>query len=135
MRILAVDPGEKRIGLALSDPTATLATPLQVLHHDSRDTDAARIATIAKERQVELIIVGQSFGDDGQPTPRGRSAARLAAAIRAASDLPVELRDEDSSSTNAHAARRAVGSRGKSAIDAEAAANILQNYLDEHKVK
>ena len=57
MRILAVDPGDKRIGIALSDPTSTIANPLTVIKHISRSINAASIAQLAKENQAALIIV------------------------------------------------------------------------------
>ncbi|HNA87752.1 MAG TPA: RuvX/YqgF family protein, partial [Anaerolineales bacterium] len=72
MRILAVDHGEKRIGLALSDPTATIASPLKVITHVSRMIDAAQVAEIAAEHEVGRIVVGQSYAEDGQPNPAGR---------------------------------------------------------------
>jgi putative Holliday junction resolvase len=61
MRILAVDPGSKRIGIALSDPTGTIASPLKVVNHISRPIDAATIAALAQEYEAEKIIVGQSL--------------------------------------------------------------------------
>ena len=60
MRILAVDHGEKRIGLALSDPTATIASPLKIVRHTSRLIDAALVAELAMQHEVGLIVVGQS---------------------------------------------------------------------------
>ena len=61
MRILAVDHGEKRIGLALSDPTATIASPLKVIEHVSRLMDAAQVANLASENNAALIVIGQSY--------------------------------------------------------------------------
>ena len=66
MRILAVDHGEKRIGLALSDPTGTIANPLTVIKHVSRTIDAAQVATLASEHEARLIVIGQSFDENGQ---------------------------------------------------------------------
>ena len=73
---LCVDPGEKRIGLAISDPTGNFARPLQVLTHISRAVDAATIAQIGKDRQVKAIIVGQALDWDGQ-MGRQRAAQRV----------------------------------------------------------
>jgi putative Holliday junction resolvase len=129
MRVLAVDPGDKRIGLALSDATGTIATPLQVLAHKSRAADAARIAALAAEHGAERIVVGQAYGEDGQPNLSGRKAARLAGALRAATSLPVDLWEESDSTQIALAARRAVGASTQN-IDAHAAAVILQDYLE-----
>ena len=99
MRILAVDPGQKRIGIAISDPTASIANPLTVLQHISRPVDAAVIIAIAAEHEAGLIVVGQSLDEQGQPTLEGRRATRLAAAIKAQTDLPVELWDESFSTS------------------------------------
>lgn len=133
MRILAVDPGEKRLGLALSDPTGTIANPLGVLPHRSRAVDAAAIAQIASENLVELIVVGASLDSEGAPTPQSRRAGRLANAIRFQTNLPVTLWDESGSTQAARAARLAMGapqSRRRGHLDELAATYILQTYLD-----
>ena len=134
-RVLAVDPGEKRIGMAISDPTATIANPLRVINHVSRPLDAAQIALAASEQQARLIIVGQALDQEGLPGPRARSAMRLAEAIRLQSDIPVELWDESGSTQEARAARFSMGvSRRKRSghLDELAATIILQSYLDAH---
>ncbi|MFU8772280.1 MAG: Holliday junction resolvase RuvX [Anaerolineales bacterium] len=135
MRVLAVDPGSKRIGIAISDPTGSIAQPLTVIKHISRDENSARIASLASEHGVELIIVGQSLGDDGKPTLEGRKSARLAAAIRAISEIQVELWDESFSTKDAQTAALVAGiSRQKRRkhphLDELAATVILQSYLD-----
>jgi putative holliday junction resolvase len=135
-RILAVDPGEKRIGLALSDPTGTLASPLEVLKHVSRSVDAAAIAQIAGERDCGKIVIGQALDSEGNPGPAARHAARLADAIRAQTDLPVVLWDESGSTQAARSAAIALGvSRRKRSghLDEIAATVILQTYLDAQK--
>jgi putative holliday junction resolvase len=134
-RVLAVDPGEKRIGMAISDPTATIANPLRVINHVSRPLDAAQITLAANEQQARLIIVGQALDQEGLPGPRARSAMRLAEAIRLQSDIPVELWDESGSTQEARAARFSMGvSRRKRSghLDELAATVILQSYLDAH---
>lgn len=133
MRILAVDPGEKRIGIALSDPTGMIANPLTVLKHVSRAIDAATIAQLAQEHEAGRIIVGQALDDENQPTAQSRRAHRLATAIRSQTRLPVELWDETGSTQAAQAARIAMGvSRRKRRghLDDIAATYILQTYLD-----
>ena len=135
MRILGVDPGEKRIGIAVSDPTGTIANPLTVVKHVSRPVDAAAIAALAAEHEAGLIVVGQSLDENGEPTFEGRRAARLAAAIREQCSLPVELWDEGFSTQKARAARIALGASRKKRrghLDDLAATVILQGYLDEH---
>jgi len=133
VRILAVDHGEKRIGLAVSDPTATIANPLAVLQHVSRALDAAQVAALAAEHGAGLIVVGQSLDEDGLPNQAGRRAARFAGALRQQTSLPVELWDESFSTQKARAARLQMGvSRKKRAghLDEMAATVILQSYLD-----
>lgn len=133
MRVLAVDPGDRRLGIALSDPTATIASPLTVLEHVSRQANAAAIAALAEQHSVVRIVVGQSLDVHGEPTFEGRKAARLAGAIRKSCDLPVELWDESFSTAQAQAARRAMGvpRRKRSGhLDELAATVILQSYLD-----
>lgn len=135
MRILAVDPGDQRIGLAISDPTGTIANPLTVLKHVQRQVDAATIAALAEEHQAGLIVVGQQIDEEGLPTPQGRKAQRLAEAIRQQTSLPVVLWDESGSTQAARQARlalRAARRRRQGHLDDLAATYILQTYLDSH---
>jgi putative Holliday junction resolvase len=127
-RILAVDPGEKRIGLALSDPTGTLATPLSVLRHTSREQDAAAIVQLARDKDVSCILVGLALDREGQEGPQARRALRLVAQLRLLTDLPVETRDESGTTESAAALGPA-----SSPLDARAAAVLLQEYLDASK--
>ncbi|MEX2143038.1 MAG: Holliday junction resolvase RuvX [Anaerolineales bacterium] len=133
MRILAVDPGEVRIGLALSDATGTLARPLEILKHETRDKDVMRIAAVAAEQAAEFIVVGYALNEHGRPTRSGRKAEQLARSLRGATGLEVELVEESFSTSEVHQARIELGitkkKRGTPA-DAEAAARILQGYLD-----
>ena len=96
MRIMAVDHGEKRIGLALSDPNAILASPLKVIEHVSRLVDAAQVADLAAQNEVGLIVIGQSFDEEGRPNLAGRRAARFAEVQIAPEPVPessgIELR-------------------------------------------
>ncbi|GAB4505171.1 MAG: Holliday junction resolvase RuvX [Anaerolineales bacterium] len=136
MRILAVDHGEKRIGLAISDPSGSIANPLTVIPHASRAIDAAQVAALAAEHEAGRIVVGQSFDEAGRPNLAGRRAARFAEALRQQTDLPVELWDEAFSTQMARAARIQMGvSRNKRAghLDEMAATVILQSYLDAQR--
>jgi len=135
MRILAIDHGEKRIGLAISDLTGTIANPLTVVKHVSRAIDAAQVAAIASEQGAEMIIVGQSFHEDGQPNLAGRRAARFAEALHEQTDTPIQMWDESFSTQKARTARIQMGvSRKQRAghLDEIAATVILQSYLDAH---
>ena len=136
MRILAVDHGEKRIGLALSDPTATLASPLRVIKHVSRLLDAAQVANLAVENEVGLIVIGQSFDEEGNPNLAGRRAAKFADALKEQTKIPIELFDESFSTQDVRATRIEMGvSRKKRAghMDELAAVMILRSYLESKK--
>lgn len=134
MKLLAVDPGEKRIGLALSDPTGLVARPLRTLTHVSRAEDAARILAIADEEGAGKILVGLALEADGQVGPQARQAQRLAETLRASTSRPVELWDESLTTRDAQAAVRAGGKRhrrvARDQVDAVAATVLLQGYLD-----
>ena len=135
MRILAVDHGEKRIGLALSDPTATLASSLTVIKHVSRLMDAAQVANLASENEVGLIVIGQSFDEEGNPNLAGRRAAKFAEALKEQTPIPVELFDESFSTQDARATVIEMGfSRKKRAghHDSLAAVMILRSYIETH---
>ena len=137
MRILAVDHGEKRIGLAISDSTGTIANPLKVIEHVSRVIDAAQVAEIAAQNQVELIVIGQSFDEEGRLNLAGRRAARFADALITQTQIPVVLWDESFSTQDARAARIELDvPRKKRAghLDDLAATIILQSYLDHQIV-
>lgn len=134
-RILGVDPGEKNIGLAISDPTGTIANPLTVITHVARSEDARKIVEAAVERGAVRIVVGQPLDSEGEIGPAARKSMRLAEAIRLQTDLPVELWDETGSTQEARSARIAMGSRRKKRsghLDSLAATVILQSYLDAH---
>ncbi|MGA9533982.1 MAG: Holliday junction resolvase RuvX, partial [Anaerolineales bacterium] len=93
-RILGVDPGDVRIGLALSDPTGVLATPLRIVEHSQRQADAAEIVEEALTHDVERIVVGIALDQEGHRGHQARKCARLAQAIENETDLPVVLWDE-----------------------------------------
>ena|ERR1035437_5151642 len=132
-RVLAVDPGEKRLGIAISDESGTIANPLAVIEHVARLVDAAAIAQLAREQEAVMIVVGQALDSEGNRGPAARRSARLAEAIRSQTDLPIEFWDESGSTRLAQAARVAMGvsrSKRKGHLDDLAATVILQSYLD-----
>ena len=133
MKILAVDPGEKNIGVAISDELGISANPLTVIKHIQRDKDAEHIIGIAQEKGITLILIGQSLDENGKPTFEGRKSARFAKSLRAKSEIPVKLWDEFHSTQIARETRFKMGvSRKKRGghLDDVAAAVILQSYLD-----
>ena len=133
MRILAVDPGSKNIGLALSDPTGTIANPLTVVKHVARLLDAAAVAELAASHQAGLIIIGQSFAEDGNPSFEGHRSARFAEALMTQTTIPVVLWDESFTTQSARLARIQMGAsrkRRSGHLDDLAATVLLQSYLD-----
>lgn len=133
--VLAVDWGSKRLGLAVSDPTHTLARPLPVIEHISREKDVERILLAANDNLVETILVGVNYNDHNEPTPSGRSAMRLLAAIENSTSIDVIPWDETGSTRTAVSSRLEMGiKRNKRSghHDSIAAVVFLQNYLDNH---
>lgn len=120
--VLAVDPGEVRIGLAVSDPTGTIARPLQVIDHISRRQNAATIAEVASARGANLILIGLPLDDDGEIGHQARRSLRLVDELRKATRVAVETWDESGSTQMA--------GKKDDMVDARAAAYILQDYLD-----
>jgi len=132
MRILAIDPGEVRIGIAVSDETAFLARPLLIIRHKSRSKDAERIVRIADENECSIILVGQALGSDGQSGVKARSSQRLAKEISNQTEKNVILWDESYTSKSFYATnilmRKSKKSRSKP-IDDQAAAILLDDFL------
>jgi putative holliday junction resolvase len=136
MRILAVDPGSKHIGLAISDDTSTIANPLMVIPHTNRLSDAREVVNQSMKNKAGLIIVGQSFDDDGNLTFEGRRSVRFAETIRSLTSIPVILWDETLTTRDAREARISMGvGRRKRAghLDSLAATVLLQSYLDDSR--
>lgn len=133
MRIMSLDPGSKNLGLAISDPTGTIANPLMILKHKSREEDTDFIAQLVLDRDIELIIIGQSLDDNGEPTFEGKRSARIARVLTRKVAIPVKLWNESFSTQDARRARIMMGgSRKKRSghLDDLAATVILQSYLD-----
>lgn len=133
MIILAVDPGQKRIGIAITDPSGKVALPLTILEHESRINDAQRIVQIATDNNVSLILIGQALNSDNMPTLQSRRSVNLANSIRAMTSIPVELWEEYESSQiikNLQTRQSPKQKSKRKAIDDLAAVVILQNYLE-----
>jgi putative Holliday junction resolvase len=133
MRILAVDPGSKHIGLALSDPTGTIANPLAVIPHVARLVDVAAVAELATSHKAGLIVIGQSFDGDGNPSFEGRRSARFAETLKSQTNIHVMLWEEAFTTQDARAARIQMGVSRKNRsghLDDLAATILLQSFLD-----
>lgn len=134
MRFLALDLGERRIGVAISDTLGMLARPLEIFQRTSRAADFAHISALLHLHQADAVVVGLPLNMDGT---EGRQAAWIrdySAALAAALAIPVHLWDERLTSEEAADVIRDQGKTpSKGTIDAVAAALILQGYLDARR--
>lgn len=136
MRVMGIDFGERRIGVAISDPTGTLATPLEtVTRRAGKRPPLARLEAIARERGVGRIVVGLPLDLRGEETPWCGEVRGLGDELGRRLSLPVEFVDERLTSVQAERAVRTSGLRRaqreeKGRVDAAAAAIILQRWLD-----
>ena len=131
-RVLGVDLGSVRVGLARSDETGTVAEPLATLPAEPAATLPDRLADAAREAGAGEIVVGLPKRLDGGEGPEAKAARRLAAELRGRSGLPVALIDERLSTAAAERALIAQGarrSRRRAVVDQVAATLILQSYL------
>ncbi len=133
MRTLGVDLGRVRIGLALADDVLRTARPLKVIARTTRAADLAAIAAAAREYEVERVVLGLPLNMDGSEGPSARLARAFAPRLEEALAAPVELFDERLSTFEAETRLRDQGFSAKdrrARVDAEAAAVILQGWLD-----
>jgi len=136
MRILALDLGDVRIGVALSDETETLATGLKTLQSFGPRKDAQAISALVREHEVGEVVVGMPWRLDGSLGPQGERVTAFVERLRRSLRVPVALWDERLSSVAADELLAEAGVRRrdrKSRIDRAAATLILQGYLDARK--
>jgi putative Holliday junction resolvase len=122
MRILAVDHGAARAGLAISDPTETIASPLKEIE----PPDPVAIAAVARNEGAELVIVGLPMSLSGQDTEQTAEARRFAAELAQRLEVPVQTYDERLTTRMANQSARA---GAQAPADALAAAHLLESYL------
>jgi putative Holliday junction resolvase len=130
---MAIDLGDKRIGIALSDPSRSLAAGFSVIKRTSRQSDFEKIAHIAEENDVVQIIVGLPTLPSGEEGSRAAWARDYASALSSALGIQVELWDESLTTVDAEANLRSRGYgpiRRRDRVDSVAAAFILQSYLE-----
>lgn len=132
-RLLALDVGDKRIGVAVSDALGVLATPLTVIRHTRWQEDIARVLELARREGVVGIVVGVPYYLDGTPSPQTRKVLRFVERLREHTNLPVFEWNELLSTEEAEARLREAGRRPKGPVDAYAAAVILQDFLEAHR--
>jgi putative Holliday junction resolvase len=127
VRVLALDYGSARCGCALSDPTGTLATPIDVIERPATRRGFARVTDLVRDRGVERVVVGLPLGLSGADTAQTREARAFADRLAGAVAVPVELYDERF--TTAIAARAA---DARTSEDSRAAAVLLDDWLTRH---
>ncbi|MGH3007617.1 MAG: Holliday junction resolvase RuvX [Gaiellaceae bacterium] len=123
MKVLALDYGSARTGVAVSDPTGTVARPLAVVERAGTETGLARVLELAREEGAERIVVGLPVTLRGERGAQAEETERFLALLRAATDLPVESFDERFTTVLAR------GGDTQAAEDAVAAAHLLTGYL------
>lgn len=132
-KILAVDLGEKNIGLAISDMSGMIAKPLETFHHKNREWDAQHIAEKADTAGASIILIGQALDSEGQIGSAARHAIKVADTVRSFFQGEVMLWDESGSTDAAKGNYVEMGipkMKRRGHLDASAAAWILQDYLD-----
>jgi len=140
MRALGLDVGSKTIGLALTDEANIAAHPLSVLERAGTDSDVSAILTIVNQHAVTDVVVGLPLELSGKVGHRARRVLLLANALRAALPPATKLHEQDERFTTAEAERVLIEAdvsrkRRKDVIDQQAAALILQTWLDAHRTK
>lgn len=134
-RVLGLDLGDARIGVAISDDERRLAVPLGTVRTGAPG-DVKAIAGLVAEHEVTLVVVGHPLLLSGDAGERAHHAERFADALRGILDLPVELHDERLSTVEADRALRDTGAGGRDrrrAVDRSAATVILQSWIDARR--
>ncbi|UCG54464.1 MAG: Holliday junction resolvase RuvX [Dehalococcoidia bacterium] len=133
MRYLGLDIGDRWIGIALSDPSAKLASPHAVLKHSDDTTDSEAIAHIIEKYDVQLVVVGLPRMMDGSLGIQAHKVEDFTRQLRSKTDIPVKFRDERLTTVSARRLMQASGTRRsrRKRDDAIAAAIMLQAFLDE----
>lgn len=136
MRILSIDLGKARTGLAVCDEGEYLASPAGVLEEYNRDKLLLRIAAEAEKHRAEMLVVGLPRNMDGSEGEAAQGAREFAGRLEEKTGLPVRLWDERGTTITAHGYLNATDTRGKkrkAVVDAVAATIILEDYLQYRK--
>lgn len=132
MKIMAVDYGDARTGLAACDRTEFLASPLGVIHEYDFDRTVEQVAYAVEEYQIQMVVVGHPVNMDGSEGERAQKCALFAEKLREKIQVPVVLWDERSTTVTAHQYLNETNTRGKKrkdVVDEVAASIILESYL------
>ena len=133
MRILALDHGTKRVGVAVSDELKMIALPLEFIPAEPVEALLERLKTLIREKEVELLLIGMPRNMDGSYGPAALKVQEFAAVLRAKFAVPIKLWDERLTTTQAQKFLISAGVRReqrKEKVDQTAAAIFLQSYLD-----
>ena len=136
-RVLGLDLGDVRIGVAISDPDRRLALPLGTVQVGRPPGEMRAIADLVREHEVALVVIGEPVSLDGVRRERATHAANFAEVMRGLLDVPVALHDERLSTVEAERSLRGAGvnrKRRRSVVDAAAAQVILQSWLDAKRI-
>jgi len=134
MRCLGLDIGDRWIGVALSDPGGILASPFSIIERTDDGQALAAIADIINKEQVGQVVVGLPLSLDGTLSGQAEKVKNFARKLAEHIKIPLEYRDERLTTVMAQRLKRASGGkkgRGKTRYDSQAAALILQSYIDE----
>lgn len=132
MRVMAIDYGDARTGVALSDPSGLLTGFTTVIHSRNRETVLAQLAALCKERGADRLVMGFPRNMDGTEGPRATLYREFAASLEEATGMPVRLWDERRTTVEAHqilSSQNYHGKKRKNTVDAVAASLILEGYL------
>ena len=129
MKVLALDYGAARTGVAVSDATGTIARPLEVVERASSPAGLARVRRLVAEHEVELVVVGLPLTLRGERGDQAAETEGFVGALRAVLDIPVETYDERFTTALAAA------TRGEAPEDARAAAHLLASYLERSRAR
>ncbi len=132
MRVMAIDYGDARTGVAISDPSGLLTGFTTVIHSRNRETVLAQLAALCKERGADRLVMGFPRNMDGTEGPRAVLYREFAASLEEAAGMPVRLWDERRTTVEAHqilSSQNYHGKKRKNTVDAVAASLILEGYL------
>lgn len=133
MKIMAVDYGDARTGLAACDRTEFLASPIGVIQEYNFENTVKKVSYAVEEYAVQMVVVGHPLNMDGTAGERAQKCALFAEKLKALVDVPVVLWDERSTTVSAHQVLNETNTRGKKrkeVVDAVAATIILESYLN-----
>jgi putative Holliday junction resolvase len=132
-RIVSLDVGDKRIGVAVSDPTGMLVTPLRTIQRKNTQKDVTALSALLTEQEAEMVVVGLPTNMDGTEGEQARKVRSFAKHLESATKLPIEFEDERLSTFSAIESlveRGVKTGHNRDLVDMEAAAIILRSYLD-----